>query len=131
MRIGRTILALLIALSVAMLPAAAGTGLRSSASADMSSTATDMPSSDMSATDMAAMDMSAMEGDCCPHKANPCDKADDCRTMATCVLKCFSFAGTAWSTITFPSSFAKLAVPFGGAALPSQTGSPPFRPPRT
>ena len=127
MRVGRTILALLVALSVAMLPAAAGAGLRSSASEDMS--ATDMPS-DMSATDMAAMDMSAMEGDCCPHKANPCDKADDCRTMATCVLKCFTFAGTAWSTITFPSSFAKLAVPCGGGPLPSHTGTPPFRPPR-
>jgi uncharacterized protein involved in copper resistance len=135
MRIGRTILALLIALSVAMLPAEAGAGSRSSGPADMSGSdmsATDMPYSDMSATDMAAMDMtamdmSAMEGDCCPHKNNPCD--NDC-TMATCALKCFSFAGTAWSTIAFPSSFAKLAVPFGGGPLSSQTGSPPFRPPR-
>ena len=127
MRVGRTTLTLLVALSVAMLPAAAGAGLRSSASADIS--ATDMSSSDTA--DMAAMDMSAMEGDCCPHKTNPCDKADDCRTMATCALKCFSFADTVWSTITFPSSFAKLAVPVGGGALPSQTGSPPFRPPRT
>ena len=129
MRIGRTILALLIALSVAMLPAAAGAGFRSSAPTDMS--ANDMSASDMSASDMSAMDMSAMEGDCCPHQANPCDKADDCRTMATCALKCFTFAGTAWSTITFPSSFAKLAVPIGGGPLSSQTGSPPFRPPRT
>ena len=129
MRIGRTIIALLVALSVAMLPAAAAAGLTSSASEDMSTTdmsATDMPS-DMSATDMAAMDMSAMEGDCCP---NPCDKADDCRMMATCVLKCFTFAGIAWSTITFPSSFAGLAVPCGGGPLPSHTGTPPFRPPR-
>jgi hypothetical protein len=133
MRIGRTILALLIALSVAMLPAAAGAGSRSSASADMSGSdmsATDMPSSDMSATDMAAMDMSAMEGDCCPHKANPCDKANDCATMAACALKCFSFAGAAWSVITFPASFANLAIPFGDGPPPSQTGSPPFRPPR-
>jgi hypothetical protein len=30
-----------------------------------------------------------------PHKTNPCEKAmDDCGTMATCALKCFSFAGT-------------------------------------
>jgi hypothetical protein len=132
MRIGRTILAVLIALSVAMLPAAAGAGSRSSPPVDVSSdmATTDMPSSDMSAADMAAMDMSAMEGDCCPHKANPCDKADDCRTMATCVLKCFSFVGTAWSTIAFPSSFATLAAPFADKSFPSQTGSPPFRPPR-
>jgi hypothetical protein len=126
-------LAVLIALSVAMLPAAAGAGSSSPASADMSATdisAIDMPSGNMSATDMAAMDMSDMEGGCCPHKTNPCDQADNCCTMATCALKYFSFAGTAWSTITFPSSFAKLAIAFGEGPLSSQTGSPPFRPPR-
>jgi hypothetical protein len=123
MRVGRTILALLLALSVAILPAAAGAGVspKSPETADMSST-------DMSGTDMSATDMSAM--DCCPHKTNPCDQADDCATMAACALKCFSFAGTPWSVIVFPSSFAKLAAPFADKSFPSQTGSPPFRPPR-
>jgi uncharacterized protein involved in copper resistance len=120
MRIGRAILALLIALSVAMLPAGAGV-TQSPEPADMSAT-------DMSATDMSATDMSDM--DCCPHKASPCDKAIDCCTMAACALKCFNFAGTSSSTIVFPSSFANLAIPFGGGPPPSQTGSPPFRPPR-
>jgi hypothetical protein len=120
MRVGRTILALLLALSVAMLPAAAGAGVSSKSP----------ETADISDTDMSTTDMSAMEGDCCPHKANPCDQADDCATMAACALKCFSFAGAPWSVIVFPSSFAKLAAPFADKSFPSQTGSPPFRPPR-
>ena len=112
MSIGRTVLALLVALSVAMLPAAAGAGV--------------------SVKSPAKADMSAMEDmhDCCP-KANPCDKAmDDCGTMATCALKCFSFAGTSSSIITFPASFAKMTAPFAANPFSSQTGTPPFRPPR-
>ena len=114
MRIGRTILALLIAVSVAMMPAAAGAGIGAKS-----------PPAEISAADMPAV-----EGNCCPHKANPCDRADDCGTMATCALKCFSFAGTSLSTIVFPSKFAKIAVPFAGDSFLSQTGRPPFRPPR-
>jgi hypothetical protein len=112
MRIGRTILALLITLSVAVLPAAGGAG--------------------MSSKSPAQADMSAMEdmSDCCPHKASPCDKADGCGTMATCALKCFSFAGASSSIIVFPSSFAKVVAAVAGNPLSSQTGSPPFRPPR-
>jgi hypothetical protein len=113
MGIGRTILALLLALSVAMLPAASGAGV--------------------SVKSPEPMDMSMMEEmtDCCPHKANPCEKAmDDCAAMATCVLKCFSFAGTLSSIIVFPSACAKMATFFANNPFSSQTGSPPFRPPR-
>jgi hypothetical protein len=109
MSIGRTILALLIVLSVAMLPAAVGARII-----------------------VKSADMSAMEDmDCCPHKADPCDKAmDDCASMATCALKCFSFAGTSFSNIVFPSSSAKLPASIAVNPFSSQTGSPPFRPPR-
>ena len=115
MSIGRTILALLVALSVAMLPAAASAGVsaKSPHQADMS-----MPE-DMSMTE----DMH----DCCPPKANPCDH---CGSMATCVLKCFSFAGTSSSIIVFPSSFAKMIAPLERNPFSSQMGTPPFRPPR-
>ncbi len=119
MRSGRTILALLVALSVAMLPAAAGAGVSSKSPhrADMSMT------KDMSMTE-------AMP-DCCPHMANPCDRAmDDCGTMAGCVLKSFSFAGTSSSIIVFPAIFAKVIAPIERNPLSSQTGTPPFRPPR-
>jgi hypothetical protein len=76
--------------------------------------------------------MSMMEDmtDCCPHKANPCEKAmDDCGTMATCALKCFGFAGTS-SMIVFPATSAKMTALFAGSPFSSQTSSPPFRPPR-
>jgi hypothetical protein len=112
MGIGRTILAVLIALSVAILPAAGSAG--------------------MSAKSPEPADMSMMEDmtDCCPHKANPCEKAMDCGAMATCVLKCFSFVGTLSSTIVFPSACATMATFFANNSFSSQTSSPPFRPPR-
>ena len=107
---GRTILALLIALSVALLPAAGGAGVGSPAPAGMSAME-DMP-------------------DCCPQKADPCEKAmDNCGTMATCALKCFSFVGTS-SIVVFPSTFASMAIPLAANPFASQPGSPPFRPPR-
>ena len=111
MNVGRTILALLIGLSVAMLPAAGGAGIKSPAPAGMS----------------------LMEGmpDCCPDKASPCEKAmDHCASMATCALKCFSFVATASSIIVFPSTFASMTIPLAANPFASQTGSPPFRPPR-
>jgi hypothetical protein len=110
---GRTILAVLIAWAVAMLPAAGGAGV--------------------SVKSPEPADMSMMEDmtDCCPHKANPCEKAmDDCAAMATCVLKCFSFTGTSSSNIVFPSTFAKMTTSFAANPFSSQAGSPPFRPPR-
>lgn len=113
MGLGRTILAVLITLSVAILPAAGAAGV--------------------SAKSPEAADMSMMEDmtDCCPRKANPCEKAmDDCAAMATCVLKCFSFVGTLSSTIVFPSACAKMATFFANNPFSSQTSSPPFRPPR-
>ena len=113
MSIGRTILALVVALSVALLPAAAGAGV--------------------SAKPPESADMSAMEDmhECCPPQANPCDKAmDDCGTMASCALKCFSFAATSSSIIVFPSISATMTASFVSHPFSSQMGSPPFRPPR-
>jgi hypothetical protein len=119
MSIGRTILALLVSLSVALLPAAAGAGARSK-SPDRT---------DMSMTE--DMSMSEDMHDCCPPEANPCGPAmDHCGTMATCALKCFSFAGTSSSFITFPASFAKMIAPLEHNPFSSQRGAPPFRPPR-
>ncbi len=122
MSIGRTILALVLALSVAVLPAGGAVGMSSESPAP---------------TDLSAMEdmtgMSAMEDmqGCCPHKVDPCDKsAGDCCSMATCALKCFSFAGTGSATIVFPSTFAKMAAAVAANPFSSQTGSPPFRPPR-
>lgn len=115
MKVSRFIFALLIALSVATLPAAGviGTVVKSAPLTDMA--------------DIAAMD----DMDCCPHKANPCDKAmDGCASMATCALKCFTFSDTVASPVTFPLSVALLNPASAAKPFKPQGGSPPFRPPR-
>src|SRR3979490_662571 len=110
MNLGRTILALLIALSVAMLPAAGGTGVG-------------LKSADMT-------DMSAMGHDCCPPNSDPCDKAmGDCSSMAACALKCFSFSAALFSTVVFRSILPSVAPQFESHLFRSQIGSPPFGPP--
>jgi hypothetical protein len=115
MNLARTIMALMIALSVALLPAAAGAGV-------------DLKSADKSA-DMT--DMSAMGHDCCPPKADPCDKAmGDCSSMAACALKCFSFSAALFSTVVFRSILPSVAPQFESHLFRLQIGSPPFRPPR-
>jgi hypothetical protein len=112
MSIGRTIVTLLIALSVAMLPAAGSAGVS------------------VKSPEAAGISMTEGMPDCCPHKANPCEKATDvCAAMAACALKCFSFLGTS-AVIVFPSAFAKMTASFAANPFSSQAGSPPFRPPR-
>jgi len=111
MCIARTILVFLITLSVALLPVASGTGLASKP-AD-------------------AIEMSAMEDmDCCPHKADPCDRMDGCASMAGCALHCFNFAvGGAQLPIVALTRADNTPV-LQDDNVPSQLGSPPFRPPR-
>src|SRR5437588_7987289 len=114
MHLGRTILILLVALSVAMLPAmgAAPVTVKSADMSDMSSSMDDMH-------------------DCCPHKKLPLEKAigDCCSSMATCPMNCFGFTGTS-SLIFFPLLLGSLPMFTASNPLRSQTGSPPFRPPR-
>jgi hypothetical protein len=118
MAFARTIWALLIAASVALLPAAGAAAFK-------------LKSQD--ATEMSAggsMHDGPMH-DCCPPAANPCDKAmDDCGTMATCAMKCFSSSTVASSPLSFPLELAGVMSPFESSDFHSQTGSPPFRPPR-
>jgi len=105
----RTVFALLIALSVAMLPAIGGGAFASQDAA------------------MASMDD-------CPHQHHhgaPAKKAmDDCCAMAVCALKCFSYCGAMVSELVYPSRTATIEPPLVSKALRSQAGSPPFRPPR-
>jgi uncharacterized membrane protein len=111
MSIARTILVLLISLSVVLLPAAAGAGL-SLKSAD-------------------TIEMSAMvDMDCCPHKANPCDRMDGCASMATCVVHCFSFAASGVRLPFVGLTLADNMPVLQDGNVPSQSGIPPFRPPR-
>jgi hypothetical protein len=111
MKVARTILALLIALSVALLPGVGG----ASSAMKASDTTTEAVMEDM---------------DCCPPKSNPCDKAmDGCTSMATCALKCFSFTQGSSVSLSYPIGVAgNMPLPFA-SAFHSQTSSPPFRPP--
>ena len=119
MTIARAILACLTAVSVAALPAAGHSGV---AVKHMQASAMDH---------MAIDDMSAMDAmDCCPHKADTPDKAiDHCAAMAGCVW-CTGFLGTAPASVNFPLLLSTAAFSSPSDPLPSQTGSPPFRPPR-
>src|SRR5262249_54466254 len=110
----RPILALLIALSVAVLPAAAHVAM-SGKTMDMSD-----------ATEMSAMDDMA----CCPDKPQPPHKSmDDCAAMVGCVL-CFGFLGPASSDIASPVFATSAVIAFATDPFDSQPSNPPFRPPR-
>jgi hypothetical protein len=116
MNVARAILAFLIAVSLAALPAAGHAGI---AVKHMQESTMDH---------MAAEDMSAM--DSCPHKTDTSQKAiDDCAAMAGCVL-CTGFLGAAPASVNFPPLLSTRAFSSPSDPLPSQAGSPPFRPPR-
>ena len=115
LRIGRTIVAVLVALSVATLPAATG----------------------FAAGATTAMEISASQAmaDCDHHHAAPSDKtqktADDGACMAACALNCFNFMAAAFSGIAFSSPASAALRPVHASSIfASQMGSPPFRPPR-
>ncbi len=116
MSAGRIMIAIIVAVSVAILPVA-GVAASDVKSADMSVT------HDMSA----AHDMS----DCCPPQTAPCDKAiDDCGCMAVCAGNCFSILGTAFSNLVFPIALAETMPSLASQTSGLQTSNLPFRPPR-
>jgi hypothetical protein len=132
MSIGRTILALVIAVSVAMLPIT-GTVGAFAAPHDMSS-ASEMSASDMSAAGVSMPDASMPDAmhDCCPAQANPCDKdGQDCAFMTTCALKCFNLSTPSFADpASFPTGPAPLSL-LASARLDAQSASPPLPPPRS
>jgi len=109
MHIGRTIFAVLVALSVVLLPMASGA----------------MPSpqpAEISASDAGH--------DCCPPET-PCDKAlGGCMSMAMCGLQSFSLTNASFSDLIFPLIQSIAVLPVVSDVLPSRTGSPPLRPPQ-
>jgi hypothetical protein len=111
MAIARTIIALLVAVSVALLPAVAG-----AAFALKPATAAAMAGAD-----------NMHQG--CPH-SKPGKSMGDLASMADCALKCFSFSPSAGSPIAFPPVLAGLVLAPVSLAVPAQAISPPFRPPR-
>jgi uncharacterized protein involved in copper resistance len=117
MRIGRTIVAVLVALAVATLPAATG----------------------FAAGATTAMEISASPAmpDCDHHHHHnaPGGKmqksVDDCASMAGCALKCFNFTGTILADIAYSSSASAALKPVRtNGNISSLMDSLPFRPPR-
>jgi len=116
LRIGRTIFAVLIGLSVATLPAATGFAANAATATDVSASKA-MP-------------------DCDHHHNAPSDKtqktACDCACMAACALTCFSFTAPGSSGITFSSPASTALKPVRtDTNVSSRMGSPPYRPPRS
>ena len=120
MHLGRTILIVLLVLSIAVLPTA-GSAAVGGKSVDMSAMSDSVDHMSSAMDDM----------DCCPHKKPPSEKAisDCCSSMATCSMNCFGFASTS-SFVVFPSLLGSVLAPLVSDPFHSQTGSPPFRPPR-
>ena len=113
-RATRVVLACLVALSVAILPA-------------MSLTAVSAKSAEI----IASADMSAAMDDCCPNHAKPCDQnADQCQSMAFCTHQTFSILNVAFSQFVYPSVVGDLLSTFAEQDAPLYSGCPPFRPPR-
>lgn len=116
MRIGRTIVAVLVALAVATLPAATGFAAGATTAAEISASPA-MP-------------------DCDHHHNAPGGKTqksmDDGACMAACALNCFNFMAAGFSAIAFSSlATATLKPVHASNIFASLMGSPPFRPPRS
>lgn len=119
MHFARTIMAFLIALSVALLPTAG------SAAIDAKSSEHGAPAKMHMHSDMSVMD------DCCPDQPKPCGQnSDHCRSMASCAVQSVSIAGVAVSHIRFPMIAGNPLPILTDQAVTLYDGSPPFRPPR-
>jgi hypothetical protein len=121
----RTIMVLVIALSLAMLPTAGSAALRLAAKAQ--GTSVDMP-------DEMAMpsEMSAAMHDCCPEhaKSESKDHSSQQCPMACCAVQLVSIADAAAFRLDFPIAVGtSLPIPVD-QIVALNSSSPPFRPPR-
>ena len=110
MNIGRTIVVVLVALSVALLPVAGGSVLALSLEKSLQ-------------TNML---------DCCPH-GKPCEKkpGNGCGSMAGCALTCFDFSGTMVSGIVArPVPAADIEPVLISLSVHLNPTAPPLPPPR-
>jgi hypothetical protein len=117
-RIVRAILAVVVAVSVAVLPATAG-AVRAAQASERS---------------VAEAALSAAMPVDCDHEAPARDRgsrpADDCATMAACAANCFNYAGTVVPEIAPVPTASRLQPIAATDLVVSKIGSPPFRPPR-
>jgi hypothetical protein len=114
----RTILAAVISVSVAVMPAAAGA--MSVAKSIQNGVSDVAPSATMP--------------DDCDHHASPAHRGskapDDCASMAACAAKCFNYTGTVLPSIALAPTASRLQPMAAAGFVVSKIDSPPFRPPR-
>jgi hypothetical protein len=129
MRVGRTILAFWVALSLAMLPMA-----RAFVAAGDEAMASDVMVASAHGCDHETMDADVAVSsahDCCDHDAIPADHAmTECPASAACFAKCCNFCAVLFSEMAVPSPIGGMGSHFVSNPFYSQTGSPPYRPPR-
>lgn len=116
MSIARTILAAVISVSVAVMPAAAGAiPVAKPIQNGVSEVAPSMP-------------------DDCDHHASPAHRGskavDDCASMAACAAKCFNYTGTVLPSIALAPTASRVQPVAAAGFVVSKIDSPPFRPPR-
>jgi hypothetical protein len=130
MRIGRTLLAFLVALSLALLPMAGAFALPSDEPTGSDAVVT----SDHDHCDHASLGsevMVASAHDCCDHQSIPADHMmKDCNASAGCAAKCFSVVALVFSGVAISSPSDGTESHFISKPFYSQTASPPYRPPR-
>ena len=123
MRIFRGVLAAWIALSVAVGPATGGFAVASLAEAPKAGLPSESPQTSKTPQLSAA--------DCCDHDGMPVDPMNNnCQAAAGCAAKCFSLYGVMFSGIVLAPEFGQPKPLMASQSLDSQTGTPPFRPPR-
>jgi hypothetical protein len=130
MRLGRAILAGLVAVSVAMLPIAGAFAV----SGDEPVISDDVMASGQAPCQhesMASETSVASAHDCCHHDSIPTnDVMKDCYGSAGCTAKCFSVVALVFSNVAIPLPTGGTQSHFVTNPFHSQTASPPYRPPR-
>jgi hypothetical protein len=114
-RIVRTIMAVLLAIAVAAMPAAAGAMSAAGVARDAAATAQSMPV------------------DCAHHHA-PADRGSkgghDGAGFAACAAHCFTYVGTLVPAVAILLKASPLEPLVDTGRIASNTAAPPFRPPR-
>jgi len=106
----RTIIVVLVAMSLAMLPVAGG----------------------MVVAESPGVAWTALQPDCCTH-GKPCEQkgTKDCGSLAGCALKCFSFSvALAGPAAVTPPALALAKFALIAQNFPSASDNPPLPPPR-
>jgi hypothetical protein len=130
MRIGRTILAYLVAMSLAMLPMARAFVVPSDepVTSDVVAGSAHEHCEHQSIASEEVVVVSAH--DCCDHSMPADHLMKDCHASAGCTAKCFSFVALLFSGVAVPSPTGDTESHFVSNPFHSETASPPFRPPR-